>query len=73
MEGWSCNEQNEEGEYIYDFDLCEQCIRWVIHSEKNKLDPGFSEETHEHPNEDRNGQSGEQLQSEPYLTERSHR
>ena len=60
IEGWSSS--NEES----DFDLCEMCIRWVLHCEKNKVPHGWTEEDPaKEPEEDAAGE-------EPYLTSRSH-
>ena len=32
IEGWTSTNQDE------DFDLCEMCVRWCMHCEKNNLD-----------------------------------
>ena len=36
-EGWQCPDREN-----CDFDICEMCIRWVLHCEKNKLDLGWA-------------------------------
>ena len=56
-EAWQSLDRN------LDFDLCEMCIRWAIHCQKTGTDLGWVEET---PAND----PGENLVSEPYLTER---
>ena len=37
-EGWTSSKEEE------DFDLCEMCIRWALHCEKNRLDLELSDE-----------------------------
>ena len=59
-EGW----QDPDRENC-DMDLCEMCIRWILHCEKNKLDSGWQELT-----PDGEPINPSPTEEEQYLTER---
>ena len=56
-EGWQCPDRD------CDFDICDMCIRWVLHCEKNSLEIKWK---NAQPNPD----GAAQQESEPYLTDR---
>ena len=41
MQGWRCSKANEEE---CDFDICEMCVRWALHCDKNSLELGLTRE-----------------------------